>query len=204
MVHNEAMRQKYNCTLEFYKKLILEFSPDVICGEVHPSSWELYLKDTTYKGYRGEPASEYWELIFPLIEENNIEFIPVDWFELDIWSNFAPFINFTEAQSNDLKQKLSELEEKAKFIGSQCPIPFNSLEYDEFTKQRYNWLYQVSPDSTNVHWICRNQIMIQRIRNAVKKHKGKRILCTAGNDHNYCYYDGLKNEKNINLMYPLR
>jgi hypothetical protein len=36
--HNDEMRNKYNLTLDLIKELILEFNPDVICGEVTPST----------------------------------------------------------------------------------------------------------------------------------------------------------------------
>lgn len=73
VVHDDELRQKYNLSLEFIKELILEFNPAVICGEVLPNSWEQYHTDSTYRGYWGEPASEYWDLIFPLCEEKKYE-----------------------------------------------------------------------------------------------------------------------------------
>ncbi|CAG7633618.1 hypothetical protein ACFQI7_18420 [Paenibacillus allorhizosphaerae] len=83
VTHDNDLRVKYGLTLDFIKELILEFHPDVICGEVLPESWERYMADKTYKQYWGMPASEYWELIFPLCEEHGIPFVPVDWAELN-------------------------------------------------------------------------------------------------------------------------
>ncbi|WP_253806022.1 hypothetical protein [Paenibacillus sp. Cedars] len=82
VTHDEGLRQKYNLTLDVIKELILEFEPDVICGEVLPSSWKQYQQDRSHRGYWGEPASEYWDLIFPLCEEKKYEFVPMDWVEL--------------------------------------------------------------------------------------------------------------------------
>ena len=82
--------------MERMRELIIEFNPDVICGEVLPVSWEKY----THRGYWGEPASEYWDLIFPLCEELNIDFVPIDWVELDVWMDFDPFKNHNELQRN--------------------------------------------------------------------------------------------------------
>jgi hypothetical protein len=93
-IHNAALREHYNCSLTLYKRIIDEFKPDVICGEVHPQSWQKYINDPQDKGYWGEPASEYWELIFPLCEEHRIIFVPIDWFELDVWNDFDPFIGY--------------------------------------------------------------------------------------------------------------
>lgn len=90
-IHNEALRERYSCSLSLYKRIINDFQPDVICGEVHPQSWLKYRNDPEDKGYWGEPASEYWDMIFPLCEEQRIPFVPIDWFELDVWNDFDPF-----------------------------------------------------------------------------------------------------------------
>ncbi|SYX82957.1 hypothetical protein [Paenibacillus alvei] len=86
-IHNEEIRNRVNCTLNLYKDIIIEFNPEIICGEVHPQSWMKYQNDKSLRGYWGEPASEYWDLISPLCEQHNIEFVPIDWFELDVWNN---------------------------------------------------------------------------------------------------------------------
>ena len=46
--------------------------------------------------------------------------------------------------------------------------------------------------------------MLARVKNAIEENEGKRILCIHGADHNYWYYDALKDEKNIEVIYPLR
>ncbi|KAA2301165.1 hypothetical protein FY526_26425, partial [Clostridioides difficile] len=69
-IHNPELRERYHCSLSLYKNVITEFKPDLICGEVHPQSWLRYLKDKHDRGYWGEPANEYWELVFPLCEEH--------------------------------------------------------------------------------------------------------------------------------------
>src|SRR5689334_11019837 len=95
-IHNEQLRERYNSTLTLYREFITAFNPDIICGEVHPHSWLKYLNNRNDKGYWGEPASEYWELIFPICEERGIDFVPIDWFELDVWNNFDPFNGYSE------------------------------------------------------------------------------------------------------------
>lgn len=39
-IHNEEIRNRVNCTLSLYKDIIIEFNPDIICGEVHPQRIE--------------------------------------------------------------------------------------------------------------------------------------------------------------------
>lgn len=212
--HNEEMRNKYRLTLDFIKELIIEFNPDVICGEVTPITWDLYRRgkagegywakpDSTYKLYWAEPASEYWRLIFPICEDRNIEFVPVDWLELDVWIDFDPSVKLTPKQKEQYELELSYWDERQLEICSQSPIPFNSFALDEITRAKYVWLSQINPEVHIFRWINRHLIMIQRIKNTIRKHQGKRILCIAGADHNPYFYDSLKDEE-IQLIYPLK
>ncbi|MGF9695713.1 hypothetical protein [Paenibacillus sp. MABNR03] len=202
-IHNPELREQYHCSLALYEALITEFNPDIICGEVHPLSWKKYIQDKEDKGYWGEPASEYWELIFPLCEEYNIEFVPIDWFELDVWNNFDPFIGYSEVQREELEKTDDEWFLKQMNTYDAGNIPFNSVEFDEMTKRKYEWLNQVNPDAQNFRWVVRNQIMIQRVKNTCHSNPGKRILCVVGADHNYLFKEGLNTEP-IQLVYPLR
>jgi hypothetical protein len=204
VTHDPELREKYHLPLELIKELIVEFNPDVVCGEVLPHSWEQYRKDSAHRGYWGEPASEYWELIFPLYEEKKFEFVPIDWVELDVWTDFDPFHGYDEHQKQALNMELEQWSQRQFSTCDSSVIPFNSLAYDTVTKQKYEWLEQVNPEAHIFRWICRHLIMIQRIKNAMKKHAGKRILCIVGADHNHVLYEGLMTDKNIELVYPLR
>lgn len=202
-IHNNELRDRYRCTLDLYKEIILEFKPDIICGEVHPQSWERYLKNKNEKGYWGEPASEYWELIFPLCEEYSIEFVPIDWFELDVWNNFYPFEGYSNEEKIELEKIDDEWFSKQMNAHSYGEIPFNSKEFDNLAKLKYEWLFQINPVSQNFRWIVRNHIMIQRVVNTFKVNPERRILCIVGADHNDFFYKELKKEA-ITLIYPLR
>ncbi|TDF92994.1 hypothetical protein [Paenibacillus piri] len=202
-IHNNDLRDKYRCTLDLYREIIMEFNPDIICGEVHPQSWRRYLENKNERGYWGEPASEYWELIFPLCDEYSIEFVPIDWFELDVWNNFAPFDGFTNEEKIELEKMDDKWFSKQMNTHSCGQIPFNSKEFDDLTKLKYEWLFQINPVSQNFRWIVRNQIMIQRAINSIKANPDKRILCIIGADHNYFFFEELIKEA-ITLKYPLR
>lgn len=55
VVHDEELRVQHHLTLETIERLIVDFDPDVICGEVLPSSFEKYKKEPANRGYWGEP-----------------------------------------------------------------------------------------------------------------------------------------------------
>lgn len=203
-IHDPELRERYHCSLTLYQELIKEFNPEIICGEVHPQSWLKYIKDKNDKGYWGEPASEYWDLIFPLCEEHHIPFVPIDWFELDVWNSFDPFSSYPEEKRKELEQKDNEWFAKQMSTHSIGRVPFNSNEFDEITKQKYEWLYQINPKAQNFRWVIRNQIMIQRVKNTYQSNPGKRILCIVGADHNYIFKEELNQEANLVVKYPLR
>ncbi|MDO7908658.1 hypothetical protein Q5741_19910 [Paenibacillus sp. JX-17] len=204
VVHDDELRQKYGLSLNVIEELILEFEPDVICGEVLPASWAKYQEDPAVRGYWGEPASEYWELIFPLCEERQIEFVPIDWVELDVWLDFDPFLNYEEEQQQQLNNELEQWFEKQLTACRSGLLPFNSADFDKVTTQKYEWLEQMNPRAQILRWECRHLIMIQRIRNAIRQHKGKRVLCIVGADHNHVLYKELSGEQDLHVVYPLR
>lgn len=202
-IHNPELRERYHCSLFLYKNVITEFKPDLICGEVHPQSWLRYLKDKHDRGYWGEPASEYWELVFPLCEEHNIPFVPIDWFELDVWNAFDPFNGYSDVERKELEQRDDHWFVEQMETYQFGEIPFNSKEFDRVTRQKYEWLHQVNAKAQNFRWVVRNQIMIQRVKNTIEAHPGKRILCIVGADHNYIFQEELMIEP-VELLYPLR
>lgn len=203
MTHDEEMQKKYNFPLSLVKELILEFDPDVICGEVHPKSWQLYLTKGEPHGILGETQIEYPNLIFPLCEEKNIEFVPVNWFEEDVFEE-EPFDRFDFRTRKQLEEELNGWRKKQLLTWNKGKIPLNSFDYDDVTSEMYDWLQSINPDVQNIVWNARHSIMVTRVKNAVKRYPDKRILCIHGADHNYSYHQSLKNEKEIELVYPLR
>ncbi|NDI35051.1 hypothetical protein [Chengkuizengella sediminis] len=203
MTHSLELQEKYNGTLSLIKELILEFNPDVICGEVHPLSWELFLKEGDPHGILKETQDEYPNLIFPLCKEKGIQFVPVNWFEEDVFVE-GPFDKFDPETREQLEAELDRWTEKQFETVHKGNIPFNSPGYDKVTEKLYEWLHGVNPELQNIRWNARHYIMVARVKNAAKKYAGKRILCIHGADHNYWYYKSLKNEEGIEVVYPLK
>jgi len=196
---DEENRKKLGYPLELMKKAILDFKPDVICGEVRPEDWQKYCGDKSYSGYLG--PFEYRFLILPLCKENNISFEPVDWFEDDLVNYQFDIIEDKEKEEYEKKQiKLfEELLEK----GKQSPLPFNSFEFDRFVEGKHKYDESMGPIEYLVTWEARNYLMVRRIKAVIEKYKDKRILCTVGAEHNYFYHKELK-KLDLELVYPLK
>ncbi|MEI5906794.1 hypothetical protein WAK64_06945 [Bacillus spongiae] len=203
MTHDEEMQKKYKLPLSLIEELILEFKPDVICGEVHPKSWELYNRTGEPFGILGETQNEYPKLIFPMCEERGIHFVPVNWFEEDVFQE-GPFDKYDKDTKEELKNKLHDWNERQLSTWNKGNISLNSFEYDHITKDMYKWLHNINPNVQNIIWNSRHYMMVARVKNAIKKFPDKRILCIHGADHNYWYHEALRNEKGIELVYPLR
>jgi len=204
VVHDDALRFQYDLTLEVIKELILDFDPDVICGEVLPTSFEKYKKDSDNRGYWGEPPSEYYELIFPICNQQKIKFVPIDWVELDIWNDFDPLRDYSGLEKEHLEKELEIWWEKQKEAATKGEIPFNTAAFDTVTKQKYQWLKKLDQNSHCIRWECRHLIMLQRIRNAIKDNPNGKILCIVGADHNHILKEELNNLKDVQIIYPLR
>ncbi|MCA1060513.1 hypothetical protein LCL96_16365 [Rossellomorea aquimaris] len=203
MTHDEEMQKTYNYPLSLVEELIGEFNPDIICGEVHPLSWELYQREGEPFGILGETQPEYPKLIFPLCKKEGIEFFPVNWFEEDVFEE-GPFDRFDADRKKQLERELEEWNKKKLSTWDTGQIPFNSLEYDAVTKAMYDWLHTINPEVQQIVWSARHYIMAARVKNAAKKFPDKRILCIHGADHNYWYDQSLRNEKGIEVIYPIR
>ncbi|WP_145407607.1 hypothetical protein [Paenibacillus xylanexedens] len=204
VVHDDELRIRHHLTLDIIKELILDFDPDVICGEVLPTSFEKYTINPAEKGYWGEPPSEYYDLIFPLCEEQNYTFVPIDWVELDVWNDFDPLRNYTDSQKEELEHEFENWWQKQLAASSQGAIPFNNKAFDDVTKLKYHWIAQLDTRSHAVRWECRHELMLQRIKNAIKDNANARILCIVGADHNHALYEGLQSVHNIQIRYPLK
>lgn len=202
MTHDPEMQMKYNYPLSLIKELILEFAPDVICGEVHPLSWDLYQRTGNPYGVFKEIQAEYSDLIFPLCESEGFQFVPINWFEADVFEH--PFERFDSLTRERLEQQLSEWNQRQLDTWDRGSIPLNSFDYDMVTSEMYEWLHTVNSDVQDIVWTARHNIMIARVKNAIKAAPDKRILCIHGADHNDWFHCALAKERHISLVYPLR
>ncbi|CAI8828250.1 MULTISPECIES: hypothetical protein [Bacillus] len=137
-----------------------------------------------------------------MCERNNITFVPVNWFEFDVFK--GSFDKFPSDERLRSEEELSHWLQKQLSLFNKGAIPFNSVEYDKITQEKYEWLQSVNPELQNIVSNARHYIMVARVKNVIEENEGKRILCIHGADHNYWYYAALKDEKNIEVIYPLR
>ena len=200
-IHNDLeYRKKMGYPIEIMEKAIRDFMPDVICGEVRPEDWQEYCKDKNYGGYLG--PFEYRNLIIPLCEKHDMQFIPVDWFERDL-INYSLDGEFSETEQKEYEEQIFKIYDEIFKVAKQSKIPFNSFEFDELIKEKHKIQNEKEPIDNIVNWITRNHIMIARIKNAIENNKEKRILCTVGSEHNYFYYEELK-KLGYEVVYPLK
>lgn len=197
---DEDFRFEKGYTLDMMKAIILEFKPDIICGEVRPEDYDKYCNDKSYEGYLG--PSEYRKLIIPFCESEGIEFVPVDWYEDDMigWDYMR---NYNEAEKEKFEKDLERIYEEIWDVGRKSIIPMNSFELDVIIRKKQEWFSSLDPTMHNIYWVARNQIMVERVKRVIENNHGKKILCIVGAEHNYFYYKELKKLK-CNLIYPLR
>jgi hypothetical protein len=200
-IHGEdSFREELGYTLEVMKQAIIEFNPDIICGEVRPEDWDKYCHDKNYSGYLG--PNEYRRMIIPYCESKGIQFIPIDWFEEDMVS-LDYLRNYNESQKEQKVKQLKEMYDDIWEIGRKSTLPLNSFEFNEAIMKKEEWLNSLEPTVHNIYWIVRNQLMMERIKRVIQDNRDKRILCTVGAEHNYFYYKELKNI-GCKLLFPIK
>ena len=188
-VHGDyEKRIQFGYSAELLQKVILDFKPDIICGEVRPEDWQKHQIDKNYAGYLG--PFEYRNIILPLCEKNDIVFEPVDWFEDDL-INYDFDMHISKEELEGLYNCINELNNKLFEIGKSSSLPYNSFEMNEHIKAKYIKMRDIIPIEDLVTWEARNHIMLARIRRVADVSTDKRILCTVGFEHTYFYYEQL-------------
>lgn len=203
VTHDPEMQEKYHYPLSLMQQLIQEFTPEVICGEVHPQSWRLYRETGRPYGMWEEVQEEYPRLIFPYYESHGVEFVQVNWFEEDVF-DVGPFDRFDPETRQHFEQEWQAWNQQQMATWSHGRIPFNSVSYDDVTERMYKWLETINPAVQRIQWNARHDIMLARVQRAIAHNPGKRILCIHGADHNYWYNRVLRGRADIELVYPLR
>lgn len=203
VTHDPEMQAEYHYPLSLIEELIQEFAPDVICGEVHPLSWRLYVETGDPGGHLGEVQQEYPQVIYPFCERQRVIFVPVNWFEEDVFQ-VGPFDRFDAETRQRLERQLLAWNHKQMATWNHGRIPFNSPAYDGVTEGMYAWLESINPAVQHIQWNARHHIMMSRVQRAIADHPGKRILCIHGADHNYWYRRVLGERMDIELIYPVR
>lgn len=202
-MHGEdSVREEFGYTLGVMEQAIAQFKPHIICGEVRPEDWEKYCSDSSYSGYLG--PNEYRRMIIPYCEKEGVEFVPVDWFEFDLIS--LDYLNsYDDIEKEKIMKQHDEIYEKIFEAGKRSPFLMNSFEFNELVREKQQWMGSFDPVVHNMIWTVRNQIMVERIKRVIEKHKcdDKRILCTCGSEHVYFYYDELK-KTGCQLVFPIK
>jgi len=121
---DDDFRKEKGYTLEIMKQAIIDFKPDIICGEVRPEDWEKHCNDSRYSGYLG--PSEYRRMILPYCKSEGIKFMPVDWFEDDLCS-FDYLRTYDEVEKARITKELDDRYEKIWEVGKKSTLPLNSL-----------------------------------------------------------------------------
>jgi len=200
VVHDEALREKYNFSLNRIKDIILEFNPEIICGEIRKEDFQNYCQNRNYSGYLG--PSEYRNLIIPLCEEYKIEFKPIDWFENDM-RKLSYFDGKTQFQIDEFNKNFDEVMKRYFKSAQESEIPFNSHKFNSVVKEKQRVQEKLNFEVHQEYWIKRNMLIVEKLKEIISKYQDKRVLCVFGAEHVYEIYDKIQ-ACEIKVVFPLK
>jgi tetratricopeptide (TPR) repeat protein len=202
-IHGFHNQSKY--TYEDIVRAIDTYKPDLICVEIRPEEFrtKTYLQEMMY-------ATAYGD-------QNKIAVAPIDWYvddakgtdkvlrdslmKLDRYKDMQKKLDSLESASEILKAftaKYGQNVLQRKDLGFEF---YNGDEFNGCNRENYRLSISVFGDSpVNLSAITRNKNMVQRVNDAIKKYKAKRVVVLAGYEHKSFIDDYLKENAQVEVL----
>lgn len=184
--------------------IIGTFNPEVICVEI-PSS---YFRKRSY----------LYEMMLATIYglDNKKEVYPIDWWSPgDDRAKRNEFMKTAEYEASEkriieLVESNSVMQNFTNKYGSMDDIWtenkksytfFNGNDYNDYVKEMYAVSMAVYGDGPmNLSYETRNSNMLELINDAIKEHKGKRIIVLTGAEHKHYFDVALSKQEDLKVV----
>ena len=202
-IHGLHLQSKY--TYQDVIRAIDTYKPDLICLEIRPEEFrtKTYLQEMMY-------ATAYGDL-------NKIAVAPIDWYTGDakrndrtIRDSLMKLDNYKAMQRQlDSLENASEIMKAftAKYgqnIFQRKDLGFefyNGDDFNGYNREYYRLSISIFGDSpVNLSAVTRNKKMTQRIIDAVKKYKAKRVVVLCGGEHKSIIEDFLNENGTVEVL----
>lgn len=192
-------------TYEDVIRAIDTFKPDLICVEIRPEIFrkKVYLQEMMY-------ATAYGD-------KNKIAVAPIDWYiddekrndlvlrdslmKLDSYKAMQKQLDSLESTNGIVKAftaKYGENYRQRKDLGFEF---YNGDDFNGYNRETYRLSISIFGDSpVNLSAITRNKNMTQRVIDAIKKYKAKRVVVLCGGEHKSLIDDYLKESAQVDVL----
>jgi tetratricopeptide (TPR) repeat protein len=187
-IHYSHMKNP-NYNLEDIVQILDSYNPDAICVEIPPEIFrkKQYLVEMTLASIYGI--------------DKELPVYPIDWWTKGTREERAAYKKTDEFKRKkalmDSLRKASkiirEFEEKngqwKDFSNKKDFFWYNGEEYNAYTIENYRISMEVFGDHLiNLYYQTRNDSMVARIKKAIEKHRGEKIIVLTGAEHKH-YFD---------------
>lgn len=202
-IHGLHNQSKY--TFEDVVRAIDTYKPDLICVEIRPDEFrtKTYLQEMMY-------ATAYGD-------QHKITVAPIDWYvgdetrndrtmrdslmKLDRYKAMQKQLDSLKNANEIIKAftaKYGQNVFQRKDLGFEF---YNGEDFNGCNRETYRLSISIFGDSPiNLSAISRNKMMAQRINEAIKKYKAKRVVVLTGGEHKSFIDDYLKENPQIEVL----
>jgi YVTN family beta-propeller protein len=212
MIHGEH-RKSPRWDLAAVRATLRKLAPDVVCAEIPPDRWPTIWQDFAERGgftdARIKVFPEYTDVLLPLAAELGFTIEPcAAWTKEMSDLREARLKAFDKdpalaAARAEYSRRTKELEARhaAQPIVEDDPRVIHSPLYDERTREELALYDQYQNDWIGPGgWTNINQAHFRLIDQALRRHRGKRVVVTFGAAHKYWFLDRLRARPDVKLL----
>lgn len=192
--------QNEGYSFQTLSQIIEKFNPDVIAVELTPSDLQSRKRQKT--------KLEYERSVFPLADKHKYKLVPLEPSE----PTFSELVGLIRESEKSLREKSPEKAEAFdafaeslydylfKFWNS--PLAVNSSETDALFEVKHKFQNSIYGENQEKGWNGWNRHFLDRISEAAKDNKGKRMLVLVGAEHGYWLRKHLRDNPTVKLIEP--
>lgn len=189
-----------NYSFETLSRIIEIYDPDIIAAELTPSDLENRKEQKT--------KQEYQKSVFPVADKHKYKIIALEPSE----PKFSELVGLIREAEKTLSEKSPEKTEAFSVYSESLydhlfkfwdsPLKVNSPETDALFEVKHKYQNSLYGEDEKKGWNSWNQHFLDRILEAARNNKGKKIIVLVGAEHGYWLRKHLRENSEIKFIEP--
>lgn len=189
-----------NYSFETLSRIIERYDPDIIAAELTPADLENRKEQKT--------KQEYQKSVFPIADKHKYKLIALEPAE----PKFSELVGLIRESEKTLGEKSPEKAEAFSVYSKSLydylfniwdsPFAVNSPETDALFEVKHKFQNTLFGEAQEKGWNGWNQNFLDKILEAAKNNKGKKIIVLIGAEHGYWLRKRLRENSEIKLIEP--